>query len=92
MAGRPSLGERRQVNVRLLTTLVERIDAARGSTSRDQWLSLAAELALKPTVQMTQPELHQAVHVHTPAKLLRTVWRNGIKHKVFECGDCGLEC
>lgn len=90
MVGRPSLGERRQVNVRLPIDLVAEVDAARGGASRDRWFEEAARHALKPTSVYQNPELRQEIHEHRAAKPKRTVFKDGQRIRIYEC-ECGIE-
>lgn len=88
--GRPSLGTRRQVNVRLPIELVRSIDAARGMASRDSWIEKAARLALRPTSVFTVPGLKQDVHVCDFSKMIETTWQDGVRMRRYAC-DCGAE-
>jgi hypothetical protein len=88
--GRPSLGQRKQVNVRLPVPLVERIDAARGLTSRDHWMELAAENALNPIAIARNPEFSAKPHMHRYDQLVRTEFKPEGKHKIMAC-HCGKE-
>lgn len=79
------------MNVRIHRTTIAAIDAARGPTSRDNWVEHACRLALKPTARFEDPELHQHLHTHVPTgPMLRTEWRAGRKTRVYAC-DCGAE-
>jgi hypothetical protein len=83
--GRPSLGQRKQLGIRLPVELVERIDSKRGPVNRNDWIERACRMALGPIGEAINP-----VHVHQPARLVRTVWSNGIKRATYAC-SCGRE-
>lgn len=69
---------------------MERIDSARGMTSRDAWMIAAAELALKPTSAIEKPELREKAHMHYYRQLVATKFADGKKYRTFRC-TCGIE-
>lgn len=88
--GRPPLGLRKQVNVRLPVDLVEQIDTARGPKSRDAWMERAARVALRPAAQMHEPDLKARVHSCSFTTMSRTEFKNGTRVRYFACA-CGAE-
>jgi hypothetical protein len=90
MAGRPSLGVRRQVNVRFPPELVTQIDQARGIISRDAWMERACRLALKPIAVFQDRELKQEVHRHDFSMPVRTEFKDGERIRIKRC-YCGEE-
>lgn len=89
--GRPSKGDRKQVNVRLPISLISQIDAKRGPISRDEWMARACTLAVRPVILIEDPELRQDMHEHARGRPLRTEFVGDVRVRYYECADCGME-
>lgn len=88
--GRPSLGYRKQVLIRMPEDLVDAIDHARGKQSMNAWIIAAAQAALTPVVQFTNPDVLQPIHEHTLVPS-RTEWKNDQRVKWLRCTECDME-
>jgi hypothetical protein len=95
--------QRRQVSLRIDPKLLDRVDQARGTTTRDVWLSQAAEAYLKPKITLNaepvpvpEPELDVVLpHEHEYDTLIRTEWRRYLNQppmrmRTYQC-LCGAE-
>lgn len=87
---RVSLGQRRQMNVRMPVDLITDIDRARGPISRDSWIERAARAALHPLATHQDPELRQKTHQHRYTDKVSTRFTGGKKMVTLKC-DCGQE-
>lgn len=91
--GRPSLGRRDQISLRLPEGLLERIDSARGVVTRDAWLAQAASLALSPVGQALargqDPATPPEAHTHTRDRPHQTIFVDGQRTAYYQC-RCGV--
>jgi hypothetical protein len=86
--GRPSLGSRQTINLRVPDDLFAEIETARGLMTRQDWWMRAARLALTKAGQTLDPELRQHVHTHHFIRPVSTEMRDGYKIRTFAC-ECG---
>lgn len=88
--GRPSLGNRKQILLRLPLDLVEQINQARGPRPMNSWLEDAARVALRPAFAAVIPDLLVEQHYHRFAPS-RTEMKGETRIKWRKCLDCDFE-